>query len=190
RGLPALVRRRDAQALGLLAGLGVSLVAFYLLLGPRLIAPALERYAMYLVTPSCLALVLLGRSCGDTLFAHRLQWGGLLVACGLLLTGFYGHYFLAITETGGKAHWTFRTANVEPKQAAFDAIVAATDGQPAAILAEDWWCFQPIRYLASERPELKVFVCRKWDADVIDTVSGQRRLVVSFAGGPCDAWLT
>jgi hypothetical protein len=216
-GLPRLIRRGDVPALGFLSGLAVSLLAFCIVLGPRLIGPALERYAMCLVTPSCIALALLGSNLGETLWARRLQLAGLLTVGGLLLAGFYQHYFLVLIETGGESHRTFRTGPVEPKQAAFDVVLAAAEGQPVTILAEDWWTFFPLYYLAGNHREIRVVFCDQSDKEpearvgvavavatraagpavaAATRVAGaavaasRRRFVAGFAGRACDQWLT
>ncbi|MCY2987918.1 MAG: glycosyltransferase family 39 protein [Planctomycetota bacterium] len=124
-GVPRLVRRQDTRTLGLLGGLAPSLIAFYLVGGAAAMGPGQERYAMYLVTPSCLVLALLVRRLGDTKVASGWQLGGVLVICSLLLVSFYQQYFMVFWQTGGLAHRTFRTGPVEPKQAAFEYIRAA-----------------------------------------------------------------
>jgi hypothetical protein len=205
-GIPRIRRQGDRQALGLLAGLGVSLVAFHLLLGPRLIEPGLERYAIYLAVPSCLAAVILVRAAwsgpvvGDSepgaMSRSEPAAAGLFIpavvvpVCGLLLLGFVSHYFLPLIQTGGNSHRTFRTGPVEPKQAVFNAIIAAAADEPEAdVLAEDWWCALPIRYLSYSRPGMQVRMCRKDVLDHIDVTTLRRRFAVGFAGGPCEAYL-
>ncbi len=200
-GLRRLYRQGDHTALGLLGGLGVSLVGFYLFVGPRLIAPGFERYSMWLLTPSCLALAVLGRSffpasnaeaVGEPAVAGLCQAGpglrprlqptelaaclGLLSVCAAWLIGFATCYFGVLLETGGRTHRTFRTAAVEPKQAAFEIITAALNGQPAIILAEDWWTFFPLYYLAGNHPELQVVPWKDAAKDLTPT----RRFAVSF----------
>jgi hypothetical protein len=190
RGLPRLIRQRECVALGLLGGLAVSLIAFYVVLGQRPMGPGLERYAMYLIVPSCLALVLLGRSLSDT-SPHGWQIGGGLVICGMLLLAFYGHYFQPLATTGGEQPYplrTFRTGPVEPKQAAFDFTNNASDG-PATLLAADWWCYRPIQYLAYQRPDFEVLLCRKPEGQSIDVTTPRRRFFVAFAGGTSEAWM-
>jgi hypothetical protein len=182
-GVRRFHRERNTTALGLVGGLALSLLAFYVLVGPRLIGPGLERYAMFLLTPSAVVLAVLWRSLSDV--PRWPHWSGLLAVCGGLLVGFSFHYFGPLLETGGEAHRTFRTAAVEPKQAAFAAIVARTGGQPATVLAEDWWTFFPLYYLAGNRPELRVVWCEK----ATDDLAPGRRFLVGFAGGPCDLWL-
>jgi len=188
-GIPRLVRRRDVKALGLVVGLLCSLVAFYVLLGTEPISPNHERYAMWLITPSCVALAMLVRTFGDSDRSWHLQLGGVTLACGLLLVGFQQHYFAAIRETGGNSHWTFHTGPVEPKQAAFDAIgKAAPDAGSITVLAEDYWCQRPIRYLAEGRPGMQVL-----DGSVVPMASelpaAERYFAVGVPGGPYEDWL-
>lgn len=185
RGLPRLVRRRQLAALGIVGGVAGSLVAAYVLIGPGMIEPGVERYAMFLVTPGCLALVLLGRSLGESPAARRWQAAALLTVCGLLLAGFAQWYFGVLGATGGRAHRTFRTGPVEPKQAALQAVRAAAGDEPVTILAEDWWTYCPLYYLAGAGPEFHV-------RPVVRRTGGgepRRRFLVGFAGGPCDLWL-
>jgi hypothetical protein len=186
-GLPNLIRQRNTTALGIVGGLLVSLASYYIVLGPSWIGPGLGavRYAMCLVVPSCLAVVLLARGTGESPAHHLFQSAGLLAVCALLLGGFYGHYFLQVEETGGQSHRTFRTGPVEPKAAALAAILAASNGEPATILAEDYWTYFPIRYLAGDRPELHFVWCK----DAGDQPSPGRAFLVGFTGGPCDRWL-
>jgi hypothetical protein len=183
-GLPGLVRRRDTAALGVLGGLAVSLLAFYLVGGVRAISPGQERYAMYLVTPCCLALALLLCATGDTAWARRGQVGCALLVGGLLLAGFAEHYLGALRRTGSEAHRTFRTGPVEPKQAALEHVFAAAGGEPVTVLAEDWWCYYPLRYLGAARPQTRVL---PWQE--ADRAPPSHRFVVGFAGGPCERWL-
>src|SRR5262249_15631481 len=134
-----------------------SLVAFYVLLGTEPISPNLERYSMWLITPSCLALAVLVRTFGASERSWHLQLTGVTAVCALLLVSFQEHYFAVIRETGGDAHWALRTGRVEPKQAAFAAILsAAPDAGSVTILAEDYWCTRPLQYLAEGRPGMHV----------------------------------
>ena len=79
--------------------------------------------------------------------------GGAVVLAAATLAGwplvadFHAHYFRFIERLGGQAHLAFRTAAVEPKQAALQAILAESDGQ-RWIICRQWWNRWPIRYLA------------------------------------------
>jgi hypothetical protein len=186
-GLPRLIRRRDSTVLGIVGGLFISLAAFYVVLGPRWIAPAhgAVRNGTYLIMPSCLGLVLLARAGSESAWIRRLQSIVLLAVCALLLGGFYRHYFEPLQDTGGETHRTFRTGPIEPKEAAFAAILAANDGQPATILAEDYWIYFPLHYLAGGHPEFQLVSCK----EAGDKPEHERHFLVGFAGGPCDRWM-
>lgn len=188
-GLPRLIRRRDQVALGLLGGLGISLAGCYLLLGPVPLSPGRERYAMWLITPSCLVLALLVRSLGDGEWEGHLQLGGVLLISGLLLTSFYENYYQVFRQTGGESHRAFRTGTIEPKQAAYAYMVetAGTD-EPFVVLAEDYWSCFPIRYLARRHRGTRVLDCSN-PFDTRDLGPPQRRFAVGFAEGPYDRLL-
>jgi hypothetical protein len=79
----------------------------------------------------------------------------------LPLADFHAHYFRFIEQTGGQSHLTFRTAEVEPKQAALQYILQQAtrrtefipfnrqnDGLDIWIVCSQWWNRWPIRYLA------------------------------------------
>jgi hypothetical protein len=189
-GTRRLIQESAWPALGLLGGLIISLISFYLVLGVGAIEPGQQRYAMYVVAPSCLVFVLLGRSLAAAPWAPW-QIGGGLGLCTLLLFSFLGHYLAPLMGSGGEQPYplrTFHTGPVEPKQAAFEAITAASD-EPIAVLAADWWSHWPIRYLAYDRPNLQVLLCRKPEGQSIDVTTSRRRFFVAFAGGTSEAWM-
>jgi hypothetical protein len=146
---------RDARlALGTVA----SLVAFFAVAGPRGVQPHLERYAIWCVVP----LVLLA-SRGAAWWLEksaarqsRMQTAMLGFAA-LLLVGFQVHYFDPFATTGGNSHLAFRTAEVDPKQAALMKIQAAASCLPqATIVSQCWWTRLPMQYLAAENSRLRV----------------------------------
>jgi hypothetical protein len=189
--VPRLRQRQDTAALGLLAGTLVSLTGCYLLFGIANIVPGWERYSMWLVTPACLLAAMAVSSLGDSPTARSRQLAGVLAVCVLLLGSFYLHYFQVLIRTGGEVHRAARTGPVEPKQAAFEAMVAwAGDDSPVTVLAEDWWCYWPIRYLGHDRPGMQVVLCQGDRAKDADLTSARRRFAVGFADGPLDRWLT
>lgn len=187
--LPRFRQRHDTAALGLLLGILVSLAGAYLLFGLSTVQPGWERYSMWLVTPACLLAALAVSSLGDLPTARSRQLAGVLAVCALLLGSFYLRYFQVLIHTGGEVHRAARTGPVEPKQAAYEAIVAwAGDDSPFTVLAEDWWCYWPIRYLAHDRPSMQVVLCQGDRAQVADLTSARRRFAVGFADGPLDRW--
>lgn len=173
-----------SRALGLTGGLGVSLAAFYPIAGLHAISPGWERYAMFLVVPS---LVIIARSIAG--FGHnRTAAAGqvlFVLAIGVFfLANLWRWYFVPQWKTGGQSELTFRTGPCEPKQAAFEFIHAVAPNEPVTIMAEDWWCYNPLLYLAAGRPGTEV--CQRSAAPVV--ARGRRRFVVGFAGGALDRW--
>ncbi|MBV9122987.1 MAG: hypothetical protein JO112_06505 [Planctomycetes bacterium] len=184
-----LVRQKRWRDLGIIGGTGASLLALYLVAGPVALLPDFERYAMFLAVPSCLCLAILVDALAVTRAARRiLQSAALLTAC-LLLVSFGEHYFRPLQETGGRSHPAFRTGRVEPKQAAFDTIRAhIPPGASVRIMAEDWWTYWPIRYLAAGHPEIQVVSLENPCPldDELARPGSDFRFVVGFAGGPLE----
>jgi hypothetical protein len=58
------------------------------------------------------------------------------------------------------------------------------------VLAEDWWCFCPLRYLAAGQPNVEVIFARDASADAAALARPERRFLVGFVDGPCDRWLS
>jgi hypothetical protein len=142
------------------------LAAFLVLAGPLAVQPGQERYAMCLIAPG---VVLVGR--GLALFSRRWPraWPAAAMLAtllaGIAMADFHEHYFCFIQRTGGQAHDTFRTAAVEPKQAALEFILAhraaPAEAEPddegvAWIAASEWWNYWPLRYLAAGRDDICV----------------------------------
>lgn len=147
----ALSRQRVGREAGVLLGWLASLVLFFLLAGNQAISPHFERYALCLIVPTVLALALLLRELGE----RGAHWGRPFavvgVAAALALAGFWQHYFVALETTGSASQETFWTGAREPKRAAFERIAAASPGG-ARIVAENWWLYWPIAYLAAGHP--------------------------------------
>lgn len=176
----------------LLAGWALTLVGFLLVAGPSAMLPGWERYALCLVAPTTLLLAR-GAVLAYRTAAPREQW--VLAAAPLLgfvlLADFQVHYFGFFHETGGRAHATFHTGPAEPKEAAVRWIAAqrsAADNQakPSWIVTTEWWNYWPLRYLASDRPGLRVLSWEETEGQGgFRTVLGQRRVfLVEFAGSP------
>lgn len=148
-GLWALRRRAFGLEAGVVTGWLACLLGFFIVAGNGAIMPDFERYAMCLIAPSVIALSVLAREAG-----HRRErlTKPLLVAiliAFLLLAGFGQYYLRALQTTGSLSHRAFRTGPAEPKQAAFEAVVAEAEGRPVQLMAEDWWLAWPIAYLAA-----------------------------------------
>ncbi len=141
----------------LVAGWLLQLAAFLLLAGPEAMAPGQERYAICLIAP---AVILAAR--GAALWwsdAGRLRTPAIalaLAAAWFVAADFHRHYFGFIEQTGGQAHLAFRTAAVEPKQAALDYILKHRAAGVTWIVADGWWSYWPLRYLSAAEPGVRV----------------------------------
>jgi 4-amino-4-deoxy-L-arabinose transferase-like glycosyltransferase len=147
----------------LICGWSAMLLGFFLVAGPTALAPHFERYGMCLIAPGVLVL------------ARGLAWwleqpGSqarraaiyLAVAAWLWPASFMVNYFQCFVQTGGLSHRTFRTAQVEPKQAALEFILAQRDGdRPLEIVCQEWWNYWALRYLSDREPGVTV---RTWEA--------------------------
>ena len=132
-------------------------ISFYLVAGPAAIAPHAERYGVCLVAP-LVTLVALGWThwlAPGRPLARPLAAALILLACGWLGV-FSLRYFGRILTTGGQSHVAFRTAAVEPKQAAWDWIVAHRAGRPIQVEADSWWTYWPLAYLSAADPTARI----------------------------------
>jgi hypothetical protein len=143
---------------GLLLGWLTTSVGFLLIAGPEAIRPHWERYGLCLILPGTLVVAR-----AASILTARPGWPGrmaaatCLMSAWLLLIDFGSSYFGFIHRTGGESQQTFRTAAVEPKQAAFHAILAGrTPDRATHIVASEWWNYWPLAYLASAEPNVSV----------------------------------
>ena len=149
----------------LVVGCGVGLVAFYLLGGPAAIGPNFERYALWLIAPIALlaALAIDQRLIGAE---RRRRWtmATAIAMAWICLTSFQADFLATFARSGGEGNPTYRTGAVEPKQAAFDLIVAQTEANCSArVLVGEWWNYWPLRY-----PELAT-TARQAKCEAADT---------------------
>ena len=163
-------------------------LGFFLVAGPKAIAPHYERYAICLVAPGAL---LAARAAAWLLVAakatnaQRRLSAGLACAGGALLASCYLHYFDFMIRTGGASHVAFRTAEVDPKEQALRHILARREGpRPVYIVASSWWSYWPLAYLASG--ETGVYVITGEGAyeqqDVQQALHAGNLWVVEFTG--------
>jgi len=154
----------------LLTGWLLVTCGFALVAGPQALAPHLERYGICLVAPAVLALAR-----GLTWWieparqSQRFARLALLSVAYCLLISFSLAYFHVVHVTGGLSHRAFRTAAVEPKQAALARIVAerAPDAD-VELIAREWWLYWPLAYLASGEDRVRVSgLDGPWDASAI-----------------------
>jgi len=126
---------------------------FFLVAGPKAIAPHYERYAICLVAPGALLAARAASWRVDAAKSPTVQWrlaAGLACAGGALLASCYLHYFDFMIRTGGASHVAFRAAEVDPKEQALRTILARREeSQPVYIVASSWWSYWPLAYLAT-----------------------------------------
>ncbi len=169
---------------GVVVGWLAALLAFFVLVGPWALRPYVERYAMCLVVPTTLALAVLLRELTDRGARAWRAWVPTAAVAALALIGFGSRYLGALEETGSTSHETFWTGPVEPKQEAFQRILdeAAPHGG-ARVIAESFWLYWPLKYLAHGRP---------LDVEDSPEVGGEvppgGTYWVGFAGGPMERW--
>jgi hypothetical protein len=161
--VPALRRLRGtdrAVALGLL----LSLIGAYVLGGLQVLEPSTERYGMFLIVPTCYLLAASIDALGVTArraALARVATAGMGVA---LMASFVAYFLVPLHRAIPARHETYRTGDIEPKQAAFAEILARRDQSRATVIrVEDWWLYWPLRYLAGDH------------ADVHVTIEGVRR---------------
>jgi hypothetical protein len=171
-----------------IAGWVAVVAAFFLMAGPEAVAPHFERYALVLVAPTVLTFVLLLGHATEQLKIRRhvLTLGSMVAA--LCLASFYTNYVNVLASTGSDSHRTFRTSIHEPKAAALDWIRARsaglTDCSETRIVAEDWWTFWPLRYLAHREPSLAVVMTSSETVEQAVHFMDGCSYLVGFAGGP------
>lgn len=175
-GVNKFFRCKNWKAYGLLLGLVVTLVFFYLVAGNYAIRPHRERFSMFLVMPTILVISL---TLADW-FRGRQMWGRWLVIalCWLLLASFATNYFFYMLRTGGTSHYTFMTGEREPKKASWDAIVRDSAGQSASVLVSQWFNYNPIAYLA--RPQGHLRVQRFYSSGDLESRVLERSYIVTF----------
>ena len=151
------VARRPALDYGLIAACTMMWIAFYLFAGPQALRPHFERWGLCLIVPGILVLA---RGLGAWLSIAKMRWVTIGTAAALAVgvsASFYYNYFEQFARTGGRSHLTYVTAATEPKQQAFEHILAGSPGPGAAAVgSHQWWLYKPLTYLATVHPHLSV----------------------------------
>ncbi len=142
------------------------LIAFFVVAGPRALAPHFERYAICLVAPGTL---ILSRGLCWWMDESRTDGKRLVVALALAAwlwpAGFYVNYFRPFFERGGLSHATFRTGQIDLKQSALRYVLSErTAQQPIEIVCHEWWSYWPLAYLAFHEPDVRVLTSDQWQA--------------------------
>jgi 4-amino-4-deoxy-L-arabinose transferase-like glycosyltransferase len=166
-GARRMIKVRDRESGLLLAGYGVSLVAYYVATGSGHLLPGFERHASMFTVPACILFAL----CLDSALAGtRLSRSSPLAATALsilLLISFHDQLFVALRSEPGRPHRAYRTGPEEPKQLALSAIRELRDPDLETIVrVSDWWLYWPIRYLAHDDEQIHVSIhSRPWSSD-------------------------
>jgi hypothetical protein len=150
--------RRHALDYGLIVAWASMGVMFYAFAGPESIRPHAERWGLCLMVPGTLVLARGVAVWIETL--PRMRWltiaAATLVATSVLAS-FYVNYFREFATTGGRSHPTYMTAAIEPKRQAFEQILARRSSRDRVmIVAQQWWHFWPIAYLAQGQTKVSV----------------------------------
>lgn len=202
-GLVHAWRKGKRDALLLWAATGAAVTVFYLVVGLAGISPHVERYALWCVVPVILCLSVGLRGWARTPVSERLVRAGVLVVAAAALASFQLRYFEPLETTGGRSHRTFRTSPTEPKRAALEFIRSdalrstkadRVTGQPgvgdgaAWIVAEDWWLYWPIAFLAAGDPGVSVSQLPRGPESVavMRQALARQAYLVGFAGEELD----
>ncbi|MEE8451687.1 MAG: glycosyltransferase family 39 protein [Thermoguttaceae bacterium] len=169
----------------LVSAWGLTVIAFWLLAGPRAMVPGVERNSLCLLAPT---VILAARGASRFRAVSPAAWGSFLVIASLggwfVLADFREHYFNEFEQTGGRSEQTFRTAEVEPKQAALQIILEHRRPGTTWIVASEWWNYWPIEYFAMVEEDIRVVNPK--DAEMaagFDEALGQGRVwCVEFSG--------
>lgn len=144
QGWRDLSRRPELGCLA--AGTLIIAAGLFLRLGTHAVVPPQDRNASSLVLP-VLAWIVAQLFCSPIVRRPRLLWGMLIGVSALLSYRTLDRYLLALRYQGSSSHRAFMSAPIEPREAAYNQARAWL--QPGAvIIAEDWWIFQPVTYLA------------------------------------------
>jgi hypothetical protein len=181
----ALQEPRPADAGLVFAWVSMCLL-FFAFGGPEAIRPHAERWGLCLIAPGT---VVIARAFAAVIARApaRRAWtiGAAAAAAAGLLGSFYLNYFREFETSGGRSHITFITAATEPKQQALEQVLAKrTAGEPVLIVAQQWWQFWPITYLAQAHPEVTVTMTLPPDdrPELQEALARGRLFFVEFTG--------
>lgn len=168
---------------GLGLGLLASLAAFYLVAGCDAIGPHRERYALFCIVPTALLAAACLAEMMQAARARRCLFLGVLLLGGVWLATFAVQYLLALQQHGSRSHVTFRTGPVEPKEAGLRRVLQEAGASPAAVVAEDWWLYWPVRYLAAGSGQVRVLTPKEAQERTAAR-PGERWFALGFSDGP------
>lgn len=171
-------RRRELVTIG---GLQLSMLAFYLVVGPQGVSPHNERYGLWLIAPC----VVLGSRAAAWAIQRRPKTASLALAtvAWVVLAGFYLNYFSFIHRTGGNSHRTFQTAETDPKAEAVQYVVRQSPGEePVWIVTDESWSYWPLKYFALPHSNLRVLMADEFERGQGEAIQSGRVWIVEYAG--------
>jgi hypothetical protein len=178
-------RSLDAAVIVATAG---TWLGFYAIAGPQALRPHAERWGLCLIVP---AMLVVSRGASAWIGSSpKIRWPAaaaatLVVSC--WLTTFYVNYFHEFATSGGRSHLTYVTAGIEPKQQALERILGQATGlADIVVLTQQWWLYWPIRYLATEHPNVSVGMGLNSGSqqDLEAAIQNGRLFLVEFAETP------
>lgn len=154
--VPQLWRDPDRRLRLLLCGWLLSWVLLYLTSGTAGTVPHQERYALFLVVPGLFLMAQLLNRLPPPLARGR-SWITAAI-CLFWIAALGGNFFRPLQQNGGNGPRPFRSAAREPKEALWHRYVALRRQRPAPLVAETWWLYWPLRYLARGQVNGPVFL--------------------------------
>lgn len=183
----ALVVRRERRGLdvALVIAWAAMVLLYFLFAGPESIRPHVERWGLVLLPP---AFLMAARATVGWLGRYRTATIAAATIIAVALCGsFYLSYFHEFATSGGRSHRTFITADTEPKQQALAMVLAERRGTgPILIVAQDWWQYWPIAYLALPDPTVRTAMKIPADEDpsLGAALADGNLYFVEFVGSP------
>lgn len=146
--------RASKVSVAVLAGCLASFATLHVIAFPNALEPGFERYGLSLLVPLTIAAAV---CCDAAARAHPRRATAMLPAmAGIMTMLLAGGYFYPLAVTGGGAAATYRTGAREPKAAVFDFLAADSGNEPVKIVADDWFLYWTLRYLAKPQTRFQV----------------------------------
>jgi hypothetical protein len=175
--------------IALLVAFAATWLLFFAFAGPEAIRPHQERWGLCLIVPGTLVLArgLAGWiGTGEVSFRRPpIAVAGIIAAA--LLVSFDVNYFREFATTGGRSHQTYVTASPEPKQQALALILARrAPGDRVTIVAQQWWHYWPLAYLARGEGKVSVMMSLGTEAQpqFQEALYRGQLFIVEFVGSP------
>jgi hypothetical protein len=199
-----LIVQRQWERAALLAGLAASLAGLHVVAGSLVLKEPTYRYGAFLLVPSVLALacalraLLVDPANAPQAVFRQLQLAAIYAAAWPLLWIVQWYWFDYFTSNGHESLWTFRLDRPEPSKQLLSAVLHDAEvvgGETArtVIVAQDWWTYPQMEYLARPRRNVKVIfakeelsVARTEDRGRLQSQLRAGAYVASHAGSPGD----